>query len=99
MFFFSFVTLHDDISRLPGMQKTSAMAHFVDNKWAFYDFLSLGLFNKNLTSAKGEEALDKTGKKVHYFRFLKEHSFFKWLYWLNKKCQVGPKLMQIKTSF
>ena len=67
MFFFAFVTLHNGIAQLPGMQKTSAMAHFVDNKWAFFDFLSLGLFDKNLTSAIGEEALDKTGKKRPLF--------------------------------
>ena len=30
--FFSVVTLHDDIAQLPGMQKTLAMAHFVDDK-------------------------------------------------------------------
>ena len=100
--FFWFVTLHDDIAQPPGMQNTSAMAHFVDNKWAFYNFLSLGLFDKNLTSAIGEEALDKTGEKGHYFSFFMEHSFFKWLYYLNglnKKCQVGPKLKLIKNSF
>ena len=31
-----------------------------------------------------------------------EYSFYKWLYYLNglnKKCQVGPKLKLIKTSF
>ena len=101
-FFFSFVTLHDDIDQLPGMQKTLAIAHFVDNKWAFYDFWSLGLFDKNLTSAIGEEALDKTVRKGYYFRFSMEYSFFKWLYYLNvlnKKFPVGPKLKLIKTSF
>ena len=84
------------------MQTTSAMAHFVDNKWAFYDFWSLGLFDKNLTSAIGEEALDKTIRKGYYFRFSMEYSFFKWLYYLNvlnKKSPVGPKLKLIKTSF
>ena len=30
--FFWFVTLHDDIAQPPGMQNSSAMAHFVDNK-------------------------------------------------------------------
>ena len=63
------MTLHNDIAQLPGMQTTLAMAHFVDNKWAFYDFWSLGLIDKNLTSAIGEETLDKTGKAGHYFRF------------------------------
>ena len=102
VWFFWFVTLHDDIAQPPGMQTTSAMAHFVDNKWAFYDFWSLGLFDKNLTSAIGEEALDKTVRKGYYFRFSMEYSFFKWLYYLNvlnKKSPVGPKLKLIKTSF
>jgi len=30
--FFWFVTLHDNIAQPPGMQTTSAMSHFVDNK-------------------------------------------------------------------
>ena len=100
--FFWFVTLHDDIAQPPGMQTTSAMAHFVDNKWAFYDFWSLGLFDKNLTSAIGRKALDKTGKKGHYFWFSMEYFFFKWLYYLSglsNRCQVGLKIKPIKTSF
>ena len=100
--FFSTVTLHDDIARLPGMQKSLAMAHFVDDKWAFYDFLSLGLFDKNFIFETGEEIWHKICKKGCYFRFSIEYFFLRKLYYLNrlsKNCQVGLKLKLIETSF
>ena len=77
VWFFSTVTLHDDIAQLPGMQKSLAMAHFVDNKWAFYDLLHLGLFDKNLTFETVEEIWHKLGKKGCYFRFFIEYFSFK----------------------
>ena len=65
-------------------------------------FSVLDFFDENLTPAIGRKALDKTGKKGHYFRFPMENFFFKWLYYLSglsNRCQVGPKLKLIKTSF
>ena len=67
--FFSDATLNDGITQPPGGQMTSTMAHFVDNKGAFYDLPSQGFFYKNLTLFLYREETAKIGKKNLFFAF------------------------------